>query len=453
MNDERRRLPSVSALLEQAATNGLAVEIPRGQLVAAIRDVLAEARAAGGRVPAAGWLPAVVEALRRRRARSLRRVINATGVVLHTNLGRAPLAAAAREAVLQALGYSALELDLASGERGSRQDHVRALICELTGAEDALVVNNAAAAVFLALAGLSRGGETIVSRGELLEIGGAFRIPEILMQSGAALLEVGTTNRTRLRDYELAVSPRTRLLLKVHRSNFRHIGFVSEATVEELVALGRGLGLPVLHDVGSGLLISLERFGLRGEPLVPESVAAGALTVFSGDKLLGGPQAGIIAGSRKHVAVLARHPLARALRPDKATLAALEATLDLYRDPDRALREVPVLAMLTATPKELTRKARRLARQIPGAAVVPGLSAVGGGAFPGLELPTTLVAIDVPSCDTFLDGLRAFDPPILARASEDRVVLDPRTLDDADLPQVVRAVNALREGIGPAPAV
>jgi L-seryl-tRNA(Ser) seleniumtransferase len=375
-------------------------------------------------------------------AGSLRRVINATGVVLHTNLGRAPLADAARLAVADVLRYSTLEFDLDEGARGSRQDHTRDLLCALTGAEDALVVNNAASAVMLLLNACATGGETVVSRGELVEIGGAFRIPEILARSGTALVEVGTTNRTRVRDYELAVSPRTRVFLKVHRSNFEIRGFASEASVDELVALGRHRRIPTVHDIGSGLLLSLEAFGLRGEPMVRDSVAAGAVTVFSGDKLLGGPQAGIIVGPAAVVQLAAKSPLARAFRPDKTTLAALEATLHLYRDPGRALAEIPTLAMLTATPDALKRRARRLARKIPGSRTEQGLSTVGGGSFPGSALPTTLVALDVPACDRFLQELRAQDPPVIARATDQTVVLDARTIQDDELGLVARAVLA-----------
>ena len=438
MSDERRRLPPVHALLADAEAAG--VSVPREVLRDAVRAVLEAARARGGETPIGGWVAAVQATAAAFGRPSLTPVINATGVVLHTNLGRAPLAREARDAVDRALGYSTLELDLEEGSRGSRQAHVRDLLVDLTGAESALVVNNAASALFLTLHALAGGGETIVSRGELVEIGGSFRIPEILARSGSVLTEVGTTNRTRLRDYELAVSPRTRLLLKVHRSNFHLAGFVEEAGIGELVQLGADRDIPTVHDVGSGLLLSLERFGLRGEPLVADSVAAGATVIFSGDKLLGGPQAGIVAGPAAIVDTLARNPLARALRPDKTTFAALEATLRLYGDPERAVRAVPTLAMLTASAADLRRRARRLARRIPGAGLEPGSSAVGGGAFPGCTLPTTLVSLPAPSCEGLLARLRAHDPPVLARASEGRVVLDVRTLADDEFPHVADAV-------------
>jgi L-seryl-tRNA(Ser) seleniumtransferase len=444
MSDARRALPAVNTLLAQAEEAGLLATAPRTVVVDAVRAALAEARQRGGEAPAGGWVPAIAQRVEERSRRSLKRVVNATGVVLHTNLGRAPLADTAVQAVEEALGYSTLELDLEAGTRGSRQDHVRELLCELTGADAALVTNNAAAALLLLLNALAEGGETIVSRGELVEIGGAFRIPDILAKSGSVLVEVGTTNRTRLRDYELAVSPRTRLILKVHRSNFRLTGFVAEPSVAELVALGHRRDIPTVHDVGSGLLMPLDAYGLSGEPLVRESVAAGATVVFSGDKLLGGPQAGIVVGPSAILERAAGNPLARAFRPDKTTLAALEATLTLYRDPERAVREIPALAMLATEAATLKRRARKLARRIPGAETEPGVSTVGGGAFPGSELPTTLVTLAVDSCDGFLAALRAHDPPIVALARDDRIVFDVRTVKDDEVTIVADAVSAAR---------
>jgi L-seryl-tRNA(Ser) seleniumtransferase len=445
MSDRRRALPAVNALVAEAEAAGLLGRASRSDVLAAVRAVLAAARAAGGSAPHEGWVPAIEHRLAELDRLSLRRVVNATGVILHTNLGRAPLARAAREAAQRAFGYSALELDFETGERGSRQDHCRELLRGVTGAEDALVTNNAASALLLVLSALAHGGETIVSRGELIEIGGSFRIPEILSQSGSVLVEVGTTNRTRARDYAMALSPRTRLLLKVHQSNFRQTGFVSEASLEELVALGSRRGLPVVHDVGSGLLLSLDEFGLSGEPLVRDSVAGGATVVFSGDKLAGGPQAGIVAGPASVISSAARHPLARAVRADKMTLAALEATLALYRDPALALREVPVLAMLTAAPQTLRRRARRLARRIPGAEVRGGASAVGGGAFPDATLPTWLVALTTPRCDAVLAALRRHEPPVIARVAEGCVVFDVRTLADEEFAMVEAGVRHAME--------
>ena len=444
MTDRRRRLPAVNALLDEARTAGLLAAAPRVVVVDAIRDTLAGARARGGEEPGTGWLDEIRRRLAERERRSLVSVINATGVVLHTNLGRAPLADPAVRACVEATGYSALEYDLDAGERGSRQRHTRRLLSEITGAEDGLVVNNAAAALLLVLNTLAEGGETIVSRGELVEIGGRFRIPEILEKSGSVLVEVGTTNRTRVADYEQAIGARTRCVLKVHRSNFRLTGFVAEATLTELVGLMGSRAVPVVHDVGSGLLLDLSPWGLTNEPLVQETVAAGALAVFSGDKLLGGPQAGIIVGAADHVQQLAANPLARALRPDKVTIAALEATLALYRDPEAARREIPVLAMLTEDPARLRRRARRLARRITGAATLPGDSAVGGGAYPGTSLPTTLVAVPTRSPDTFLAALRRHEPPVIARAGPEAVLLDVRTLRDDQFTAVVHAADAAR---------
>jgi L-seryl-tRNA(Ser) seleniumtransferase len=430
----------VNTLLEEARAAG--IDASHGILLGAVRAAVAAARARGGTPPPAGWPDAIAAEVERMTTSSLRRVINATGVVLHTNLGRAPLAASARAAVDAALGYSTLELDLDAGTRGSRQDHVRDLLTELTGAEGALVVNNAASALVLVLNALASGGETIVSRGELVEIGGSFRIPDIMGRSGSVLVEVGTTNRTRLRDYELAISPRTRLLMKIHRSNFQVRGFVQEAGIDALVGLGRSRGIPAVHDVGSGLLISLAAYGLEGEPLVTESVSAGATVVFSGDKLLGGPQAGIVVGPADRIDVLARTPLARAFRPDKATFAALEATLQLYRDHDRALAEVPVLRMLTTSVDDVRRRARRLVRRLRGARTESGTSAVGGGAFPECPLPTSLVTLTVPSCDAFLEQLRRQDPPVIARTVDDRVALDVRTVADDELTPLADAIRA-----------
>ncbi len=441
MTDRRSRLPAVHLLLAEAERAGLMETTPRQVVVDAIRASLAAARGAARDTPEGGWLADVSRRLAAERRPSLKRVINATGVVLHTHLGRAPLAAAARTALERATGYSTLEYDREAGERGSRQAHLRGLLRQVTGAEDGLVVTNAAAALLLAVNALADQGETIVSRGELVEIGDGFRLPEIIRKSGSALIEVGTTNRTHLADYLQAVSPRTRTALKVHRSNFRQEGFTSEVAVAELVAALASREIPVIHDVGSGLLLSLERFGLRGEPLVQDSVRSGALVLFSGDKLLGGPQAGLIVGPAGLVARCARDPLYRALRPDKTTIAALEATLDAYRDPDAALRAIPALAMLAADPAELRRRAGRLQRKLKAGELVPGASSVGGGAFPEAALPTTLVALTVPSCDDFLAALRRHDPPVIARAHEGKVVLDVRTIADDEFDLVARAVG------------
>jgi L-seryl-tRNA(Ser) seleniumtransferase len=372
---------------------------------------------------------------------SLRRVLNATGVVVHTNLGRAPLAPAARAAVARAaIGYSNLELDLATGERGSRHGHVERLLCELTGAEGAIAVNNCAAAVLLAAATLAGGGrELVVSRGQLIEIGGAFRIPEVIVQAGARLVEVGTTNRTRLGDYRAAIGPQTGALLRAHASNFRTIGFVEQVEIEALCSLG----VPVIDDVGSGVLAD-ELELLADEPPVRRSVRAGAaLVCFSGDKLLGGPQAGVIVGQRAAIEAARVHPLARAVRIDKLSLAALEATLALYRDPELARRELPVLAMLTASDAQLEQRARALA-EATGGEVVASVARVGGGALPLLELPGPAVALDGGSAgiDALARLLRTGEPALIGRIQHGRLLLDPRTLTDDEAEEAALAVRA-----------
>jgi L-seryl-tRNA(Ser) seleniumtransferase len=384
-----------------------------------------------------------VDLVARARARlepSLRRVLNATGVVVHTNVGRAPLAAEAREALARvAEGYANLELDLGAGTRSSRQDHVAGLLCELTGAEAALAVNNCAAATLLAASALvGPGGEIVVSRGQLIEIGGGFRIPEVIAQAGARLVEVGTTNRTRLDDYARALGPDTGAILRAHPSNFRAVGFVAEVAVERLCELG----VPVIDDVGSGVLADEVEL-LADEPAVRRSVRAGAAVVcFSGDKLLGGPQAGLIVGKRDAVERCARHPLARAVRIDKLSLAALAATLELYRDPEHARRQVPVLAMLETDPERLRSRARRLA-SAGGGVVVESVGRVGGGALPLLELSGPVAALDAgPGGATALAArLRAARPALLGRIQNERVLLDPRTLTDEEVELAVEVLE------------
>jgi L-seryl-tRNA(Ser) seleniumtransferase len=381
--------------------------------------------------------PDLVSRARERLRPSLRRVLNATGVIVHTNLGRAPLSGAARAAVAAAAeGYSNLELDLRSGERGSRQGHVEALLREVTGAQAAVAVNNCAAAVLLATAALAGPGrEVIVSRGQLIEIGGGFRIPEVVAQAGARLVEVGTTNRTRLADYAGAVGPDTAAILRAHPSNFRMLGFTEEVETAALV----GLGLPVIDDVGSGVIADDVEL-LADEPSVRAAVRAGAaLVCFSGDKLLGGPQAGLMVGAHEAVAVCRRHPLARALRIDKLSLAALEATLGLYRDPELARAELPVLAMLEAPAGELQARADRLAEGC-GGEVVAGTARVGGGALPLLELPGPAVALE----EALAAPLRAGDPPLIGRLSEGRLLLDVRTLTDEEADLAAAGVRAAR---------
>ena len=450
MTDPRRKLPSVDAMLAQPGIAGLLPGHPRPLVVNAIRTVLDGARAAGGVEPAEGWSSAVERRLSRVSAPSFQPVINATGVVLHTNLGRAPLATRALEAMTTiAAAYSTLEYDAGAGARGSRHVHCRDLLVELTGAEDALVVNNAAGGLLLALAALGREGEAIVSRGELVEIGGAFRVPDIMARSGAKLVEVGTTNRTHLDDYAKAIGHKTRVLLKVHRSNFKVSGFTADVSPHEIAQLARASGAAALFDLGSGLLLDLAPWGLSGEPLVKDAVASGVdLVVFSGDKLLGGPQAGILVGTRAVIDACRKDPTARAVRADKLTLAALEATLRLYREPETARREIPVLRMLTTSLDDLKRAGETLAKGVGSEAdVIPGESEVGGGSFPGTTLKTWLVRITVShlSADGLSDRLRAgtaVAPPVIARIADGRVVLDPRTIFPDQIAATARAVRS-----------
>jgi len=432
--DARRALPAVGALLELEGVRRLLERAPRGLVAEVVRSVVDDARRAG--VPApdddARWLEAIEARLAQRQLPSLRRVINATGVVLHTNLGRAPLAPAALEAMRTvASGFSNLEYDVAAGARGSRHTHCAALLAELTGAEDALVVNNCAAALVLALNTLSDGREAVISRGELVEIGGSFRVPDIMAKSGATLVEVGTTNRTHADDYRRALSPRTGAIVSVHRSNFAQEGFVASVPVRELVPIAAEGGVPLLHDFGSGLLVDLAPWGLTGEPTARDAVRAGAsLVLMSGDKLLGGPQAGVIVGRAALVAALRRNPLARALRVDKLTLAALEATLALSRDPARAVSGIPALALLTAGVGALEERARRLAEALAARGVrgrvVPSEATVGGGAFPTARLPSAALALDVEAPDRADARLRAARVPVIGRIVEGRLLLDLR---------------------------
>ena len=447
MNDPRRSLPSVDRLLQEPGVQALLTRAPRSLVVAAVREAVHAARSGRSPMPL-DWVEDVAERVAERATPSLVPVLNATGVVLHTNLGRAPLAPAAIAAVQAvAAGYSTLELDLATGTRGSRSDHCAALLASLTGADDGLVVNNAAGALVLALNALAEGREVLISRGELIEIGGSFRIPDILMKSGAVLREVGTTNRTHLADYRDALTEKSGAILTVHRSNFEQSGFVASPEPAELASLAAAAGIPYLHDVGSGLLADLSRFGLTGEPRVGDAVRDGAdVVLFSGDKLLGGPQAGCLVGRSSHIGLARRNPLARALRADKMTLAGLEATLALYRDPDTAMREIPVLAMLTMDAGILAARATALRNAIgggPEVQVTSGFSAVGGGAFPGAVLPTTLVALEPGALGaaSLALRLRLGTPTVMARIEGGKVLLDPRTLPEAALPAAAAAVR------------
>lgn len=493
---ELRKLPKTDRLLGAAEAAGLAGRLGRSVVVDAIRDLLDGIRKdviGGAPCPAPVEIErALLHRLADSARGSLRPVVNATGVVVHTNLGRAPLSSEAIDAMRRAAeGYTTLELDLEAGERGDRHVHAEAALCRLTGAEGAVVVNNNAAAVMLALAALmdgrptppptpphpSRGEggsgqpgphdgstsphalradggpadegfgppEVIVSRGQLVEIGGGFRIPDVLRRSGAALVEVGTTNRTYARDFEEAVGPRTRILLSVHRSNFRLEGFVHDATLAELVALARARDLWVVDDLGSGSLLETVPFGLGDEPTVRARVAAGAdLVCFSGDKLLGGPQAGILAGRAEAIRRVKRHPLVRALRPDKVTLAALSATLAHYERGEAPAR-IPVWRAIAAEPLALRARAEEwlaaLGEAGRGCEVRPSRSAVGGGSLPGVTLPTFVLALPPADADAVAARLRRADPPVVARIEEDRVVLDPRTVMPGEDGAVVGAIR------------
>ena len=438
MTDARRTLPAIGALLAREGVVALGDGVPRVLVTEAARRAVADVRE--GRVHApvddTEWDARIADALRALQLPSLRPVYNATGVVLHTNLGRAPLAAAAIDAIARtAAGACNLEYDIASGRRGSRYTHCVALLCELTGAEDAIVVNNCAAALVLALNTFARDREAVISRGELVEIGGSFRVPEIMARSGAMLREVGTTNRTHVDDYRAALGAATGALVKVHRSNFEITGFVAEASVRDLAPVAAEQGVPLLFDFGSGLLVDLAAYGLSGEPLARDAVRDGAtLTLMSGDKLLGGPQAGIIVGRADAVAACRRNPLCRALRVDKLTLAALEATLALYRDPERAVREVPALAMLTASADGVRARCESLGTDLRAAGVtcdvVPSNATVGGGAFPSARIPSWAVALAGDA--TVLDRqLRVAAEGVVGRIEHDRLLLDVRSVPTA----------------------
>jgi L-seryl-tRNA(Ser) seleniumtransferase len=437
MTDPRRALPAVGTLLESEGVRALLTSAPHALVADAARDAVDAARRDPADAPASddAWAASVARHLEARQRSSLRRVINATGVVLHTNLGRAPLARVAIAAIAEiAAGFSTLEYDADAGARGSRHAHCAALLAELTGAEDALVVNNCAAALVLALNTLADGKEAVISRGELVEIGGSFRVPDIMAKSGARLLEVGTTNRTHPDDYRRALSPATGAIVVVHRSNFVLEGFV--ASVRDLVPIAAEGRVPLLHDFGSGLLLDLAPWGLTGEPTARDAVAAGAsLVLMSGDKLLGGPQAGLIVGSRALVGALRRNPLARAVRVDKLTLAALHATLSLYRDPARAVREIPALAMITAPAAALRERATRLAASLRAAGlavdVVDSEATVGGGAFPSAVIPSAALAL----ATSLEPRLRRGRVPVVGRIADGRLLLDLRAIaaDEDDL--------------------
>jgi L-seryl-tRNA(Ser) seleniumtransferase len=458
MTTAYRDLPAVETLIQLLEQRLHADALPRALLADAARIEIEAARqgiAEGAGAPPVAEL--VARAALRGRALatpSLRSVVNATGVIIQTNLGRAPLSAAALQAMAEVgAGYSNLEYDLAAGERGSRATHLVDLLCRLTGAEAALAVNNNAAAIVLALSALAAGREVIISRGQAVEIGGGFRIPDVLRQSGAALVEVGTTNRTYARDYAAAITERTALLMRVHTSNFKLVGFVHETPLAELAVLARERGLATLDDLGSGTLLPTAPYGLAAEPTVQESIAAGAdLVTFSGDKLLGGPQAGLIVGRAGLIAQLRRHPLARALRVDNTTLAGLEATLLSYLH-GRAPAEIPVWRMISEPPEALRARAERVAAAIgrddrraaagPGwrVSVVGCESAIGGGSLPGETLPSYAIAIDGAPPDVLASALRRANPSVVGRIAEQRLLLDLRTVLEEQEAGLVEAIH------------
>ena len=461
-----RAIPSVESLLQAAPLVELLARAPRTVVLAAARETLSALRVSlrRGEAGAAASVEALATAARLRAEGklkpSLTPLINATGIILHTNLGRAPLAEeAVRAVVLTARSYSNLEYNLATGGRGSRGAHLEPLLCEILGAGAALVVNNNAAAMLLGLNTLAAGREAIISRGQLVEIGGEFRIPEILEKAGAELHEVGTTNRTRLRDYERAIGPRTGVILRVHPSNFAIVGFAEGVSRPELVRLARRRKVPLFEDVGSGALVDLRPMGLPEEPLLRDALAAGvSLACASGDKLLGGPQAGILAGSKRIIDACRANPLARALRVDKLTLAALEATLRLYRDPERLESAIPVLRMLGEPAAAVRARARRVARGIrevravkTDAEVIACTAEVGGGSMPLARIASYAVAIRAPGGKTanLARALRLGPDPVLGRIESDRLLLDMRTVAKSEVPRLIAAlVRALEEGRG-----
>lgn len=457
-NSQLRALPSISRLLNTPEIRGVLERVHQEAVVRTLQEVLSRARdriRKGAMAPAMPELAveAIAIILEAGQPR-MRRVVNATGVILNTNLGRSVLAASAVAQVAEiATAYSNLEYDLQEGQRGSRYEHVDELLVRLTGAEASLVVNNNAAAVLLVVDTFARDREVVVSRGQLVEIGGSFRIPEVLTASGARLVEVGTTNKTHAADYERAISDQTAMLLRCHTSNYRILGFTSEVSPRDMVSIAHARGVLAVEDLGSGVLVDLGAYGLPAEPTVQATVAAGMdLVTFSGDKLLGGPQAGIIVGTQECISRLKKNPLLRALRLDKLTLAALEATLRLYRDPSSVHREVPILEMLSRPLSVLEQEAVDLAARISSisglvVSVRPGTSQVGGGSLPATDLPTVLVAVGAEgvSAQALCDRLRAGSVPVIARIERELLLIDPRTLLPGDVERIMTALaEALR---------
>jgi L-seryl-tRNA(Ser) seleniumtransferase len=450
INDRLKNLPKIDEILKDPTIGHLLDTTAREVVVSAIRESIEEFRgmlknAEEIHVDNESVVLAVTERLHASDRKNLRRVINGTGIVLHTNLGRAKLAGAAAENVVQiAKGYSTLEYDIKTGERGSRHDHVSDLIARVTGAQAAMVVNNNAAATLLCLVALANNKEVVVSRGELVEIGGAFRVPEIMETGGTILKEVGTTNKTRLADYEKAISPATGALLKVHTSNYRIVGFTEETSVPELALLASKHNIPMIYDLGSGLLVDLHTFGLD-EPTVGKALSEGAdVVLFSGDKLLGGPQAGIIVGKQQYIDIMKKNALARVVRVDKMTLAGLEETFRIYRDKKQAMSEIPVLSMITRPIKEIRKKAEALAAELSDQCiavdffVVDEIGRIGGGSAPTMDLKTVAVAVQPWSMHiTDLEKrLREHESPIIARIAGGKLLLDMRTISDDEIPSV-----------------
>ena len=432
-------LPSVDRLLEDPALAAAAAEYGRAEALAGARQALADARrtlGAGGALDPAELGPAAATHIAARGRPSLRRVFNLTGVVLHTNLGRAPLPQEAMAAIAEAAGNCNLEYDLETGRRGDRDSHVEALLTELTGAEAALVVNNNAAAVLLVLNSLSAGRDALVSRGELVEIGGSFRMPEIMARAGARMVEVGTTNRTHASDFEDAIGPDTGCVMKVHTSNYEVVGFTASVPDDRLARIAAAAGAPYAVDLGAGQLVDLARYGLPQEPMPGQALAAGAgLVTFSGDKLLGGPQAGIVVGRADLVALLKQNPMRRAMRLGKLSLAALEAVLRLYRDPDRLAERLPALRALTRPVGEIEAQAHRLAPAVEGAEVATVASQIGSGSLPVERLESRALALSVPggkALEARAAAFRRLPIPVIGRISEGRLLFDLRTLDDED---------------------
>lgn len=460
-----RKIPKVDDFLERRVVLQALSRHPRWAVLESVREVLESRRAEisrldrpeeDGSLPAGGEVleESFSRALASRLSHRLRPLINATGIIVHTNLGRSVLPSAAMErSAAVGKGYSNLEYDLESGSRGSRQDHLADLLCRLTGAEAALAVNNNAAAVMLALGTLAAGAEVIVSRGQLVEIGGSFRIPDVMKKSGAILREVGTTNKTHLEDYREAVGPETALLLKVHTSNFRVVGFTSSVGTADLAGLGREKGLPVMEDLGSGCLVDLAPFGLLGEPTVQSVVREGAdIVTFSGDKLLGGPQAGLIVGRRDLLKKILRNPVHRAVRLDKFTIAALEATLRLYLEGERVFETIPTLRMITEPLAKVRQRARRLyrrlgeeSRHLLKASVVVSRSQVGGGSLPLQEIPSAALALGGPdhSATRLESAFRALPVPVIGRIQDGRLLFDMRTVDDGEVTDLAAAIEAV----------